>query len=144
MNAWRSIEYTDDGCTKYQCLACKVIWEARTSPEHAHWRFCPVCGTQWSGRLPDNEVGSEKAWARKRQYWESMNAVRARRLQLPWWRWEYFSHLFKEAGWQPDDAKPFQASAKLARSHHQHWHPDNKNGKWRLVLVPSAERFPLP
>jgi hypothetical protein len=144
MNAWRSVEYTDDGCTEYQCLACKATWESRTNPEHAHWRFCPACGTQWTGRLPDNEAGSEKAWERKSRYWQSRNAERARRLQLPWWQWEYFSHWFPEESWQPDEGKPFQASARQAHNLHKHWHPDNDGGKWRLVLVPSSEQFPLP
>ncbi len=26
---YRYIDYTDDGCSLYQCLACKGKWEAR-------------------------------------------------------------------------------------------------------------------
>ena len=29
---WRCIEYTDDGCSEYQCLACKGQWEGRDVP----------------------------------------------------------------------------------------------------------------
>lgn len=29
---WRYVEYTDDGCSRYQCLNCKEIWEGRDSP----------------------------------------------------------------------------------------------------------------
>jgi hypothetical protein len=142
MNAWRSVAYTDDGCTEYQCLACKATWEARTSPAHAHWRFCPVCGTQWTGRLPDNEAGSEKVWERKSRYWQSKNAERARQLQLPWRQWEYFSHRFPEEGWQPDEAKPFQASARQAHDLRKHCILTT-TAEMALVAVPSSEQFPL-
>lgn len=29
---WRHVEYTDDGCSRYQCLACKNQWEGRDAP----------------------------------------------------------------------------------------------------------------
>jgi hypothetical protein len=29
---WRTVKYTDDGCSLYQCLSCKRVWEARTDP----------------------------------------------------------------------------------------------------------------
>jgi len=44
---WRMVQGTDDGCTVYQCLACKADWESRTSP--CGWRFCPHCGEEWLG-----------------------------------------------------------------------------------------------
>lgn len=57
INYWRYVEYTDDGCSLYQCLSCYETWESRTSPGYfgvdddylAHWKFCPYCGTQWAG-----------------------------------------------------------------------------------------------
>jgi hypothetical protein len=145
INDWRSVEYTDDGCTEYQCLSCKTSWEARTSPEHAHWRFCPVCGIQWTGQLPDNDAACDRAWWRRRQYWTSQNAERSRRLHLPWWRYDYLSNFFPDDGWEPDyDTAPFQGSARTAHHNRKHWHADNNSGKWRLVMVPTTEQFPLP
>lgn len=55
INCWRYVEYTDDGCALYQCLACYEQWEARTQPGwftvegeyRPAFRFCPFCGTQW-------------------------------------------------------------------------------------------------
>jgi hypothetical protein len=29
---WRCMGYTDDGCSRYQCLNCKNDWEGRTAP----------------------------------------------------------------------------------------------------------------
>ncbi len=29
---WRCVRYTDDGCSLYQCLACKNEWEGRSAP----------------------------------------------------------------------------------------------------------------
>jgi len=44
---WRYVEYTDDGCTVYQCLSCYDSIEGRFSP--ADWKFCPYCGVEWEG-----------------------------------------------------------------------------------------------
>ena len=51
---WRLVDYADDGCSVYQCLSCKYIWESRTSPKnyggrYPDWTFCPVCGRKWEG-----------------------------------------------------------------------------------------------
>ena len=61
INFWRYVEYTDDGCAKYQCLSCYNTWEARTAPGwvdnhdkvgeyHPYFVFCPCCGTKWIGQ----------------------------------------------------------------------------------------------
>lgn len=47
---WRELHYTDDGCSKYQCLSCKESWESRSTPEYG-WKFCPYCGVKWEGGL---------------------------------------------------------------------------------------------
>jgi hypothetical protein len=71
--AAREVEYTDDGCSVYQCLSCYNTWEGRTSiltsecinPEESdpinykfktlyHWKFCPYCGIEWTVFPPDN------------------------------------------------------------------------------------------
>jgi hypothetical protein len=49
--AWRNIEYTDDGCSIFQCLNCYKTWEARTNPEWGEWKFCPVCGIAWEKEI---------------------------------------------------------------------------------------------
>ena len=32
INHWRTVRATDDGCSIYQCLACKQTWEGRDCP----------------------------------------------------------------------------------------------------------------
>lgn len=57
INYWRYVEYTDDGCSLYQCLSCYETWESRTAPGYFDlednyartWKFCPYCGVEWSG-----------------------------------------------------------------------------------------------
>jgi hypothetical protein len=43
---YRYVEYTDDGCSIYQCLWCKCTFETRDNPEY-QWNFCPKCGRSW-------------------------------------------------------------------------------------------------
>lgn len=57
INYWRYVEYTDDGCSRYQCLSCYKQWESRTVPGYFGlddsycpvFKFCPFCGVQWAG-----------------------------------------------------------------------------------------------
>jgi hypothetical protein len=42
INYWREVEYTDDGCSAFQCLNCYKQWEARTSPGQ-HTYECGEC-----------------------------------------------------------------------------------------------------
>jgi hypothetical protein len=32
INKWRLVEYTDDGCSLYECLQCEGRWESRSAP----------------------------------------------------------------------------------------------------------------
>lgn len=57
---WREIEYTDDGCSLYQCLHCYEKWEGRSSPEYG-WKFCPFCGVKWDGQEFARK-GTESRW----------------------------------------------------------------------------------
>ena len=70
---WRKKEYTDDGCSTYECLSCYDQWEARTSPGshykqedgtyqiETYWRYCPSCGIKWEGEhIWDVEATYEK------------------------------------------------------------------------------------
>ena len=39
---WRHVDWSDDGCSLFQCLNCKNGWEARTDPG-AEWleeKYC--------------------------------------------------------------------------------------------------------
>lgn len=59
LNKYRRIEYTDDGCTLYECLKCKAKWECRN-----FWNvYCGKCGTKWDGEL---EWEEEKSGAYRR------------------------------------------------------------------------------
>jgi len=51
LSKYRNVDYTDDGCTLYECLNCYKRWEARTNPEWSEWKFCPTCGCEWEGEL---------------------------------------------------------------------------------------------
>lgn len=60
---WRYVDYTDDGCSVYECLDCYRSWEARTDPKYSGWKFCPYCGCEWEGQ---REWDSNAKWNRKR------------------------------------------------------------------------------
>lgn len=62
---WREKEYTDDGCSVFECLNCYCTWESRTAPWHEYegersykvkWRMCPVCGCLWVGKKASEKV----------------------------------------------------------------------------------------
>lgn len=82
---WRYVDYTDDGCSLYQCLSCYKQWESRSVPGwtdlegeyHECWYYCPCCGVRWLGcqRERGDEYGPRRARiqeaqeARRREYW---------------------------------------------------------------------------
>ena len=41
--------YTDDGCSKYECLQCNDTWEGRSGG----FNFCPFCGIKFQGIQPN-------------------------------------------------------------------------------------------
>ena len=142
INHWRLVKHTDDGCSVYECLSCLAEWEARTSPE-CGWKFCPACGTRWNGPLPNYRELANKAWERRRQRWVAPHYERGKRLSAPEWRCES-RNLNYDQDWEPDGT-PFQGTAKAAwswlhrqrKNHHPEW-------EWRILLVSSKERYPLP
>lgn len=73
---WRYVDYTDDGCSIYQCLNCYVKWEARTSPKYGEWKFCPHCGCKWNG---EREWDANAKWERKK----GINPLPNARLNMP-------------------------------------------------------------
>jgi hypothetical protein len=44
---YRCVEYTNDGCSIWQCLSCKAKWECR----YGHFHYCGNCGVKWEGEL---------------------------------------------------------------------------------------------
>ena len=46
---FRFLQYTDDGCSLFECLWCKKQVEIRDNPNY--WCFCPHCGKSWFNRL---------------------------------------------------------------------------------------------
>ena len=60
---WRYKDYSDDGCSIYECLNCYKEWEARTSPKYSEWKFCPYCGCVWEG---EKEWDAEAKWNNKK------------------------------------------------------------------------------
>jgi len=51
---WRTANYSDDGCSIFECLSCYRTWELRGSPNN--WKYCPFCGTIWLGEKTTNPV----------------------------------------------------------------------------------------
>jgi hypothetical protein len=47
MNKYRYVQYADDGCEEYQCLACKFRFTIRS----ASMNFCSHCGVKFEGQL---------------------------------------------------------------------------------------------
>lgn len=69
MNKWRNVNYTDDGCTLYQCLSCMNKFEGRTGPV----RFCTFCGTEWEGQHEARPSGTPR-WLYDRYGGEGFDA----------------------------------------------------------------------
>lgn len=92
-------EYTDDGCSRYECLSCHESWEGRTGG----FRFCPFCGIQFQGVQPNRkEERLERNYRYKRdREWASgerpkldippflwVIEIRRRYGDEPWGKWE--------------------------------------------------------
>lgn len=60
---YRRVQYTDDGCTQYQCLWCMNHIEIRDDPQF--WCFCPKCAKSWFTRLECRDRGYPR-WAYNR------------------------------------------------------------------------------
>ena len=58
------VEYTDDGCSLFQCPTCKGKVESRSDARE--WKVCPLCGTSANGivvvfcRQYDCETGTTR------------------------------------------------------------------------------------
>ena len=61
INKYRHMHYTDDGCDEYQCLSCYKQLEIRFIPD---WKFCPMCGIEFSGQLKCRET-HQPSWLYK-------------------------------------------------------------------------------
>jgi hypothetical protein len=93
--------------------------------------------------LPNYRELANKAWERRRQRWVAPHYERGKRLSAPEWRCES-RNLNYDQDWEPDGT-PFQGTAKAAwswlhrqrKNHHPEW-------EWRILLVSSKERYPLP
>jgi DNA-directed RNA polymerase subunit RPC12/RpoP len=62
----RSMYYTDDGCTLYQCLNCQAQIETRNlvakyQTNELLWKFCPYCGIEFESYMPEKDQ-REKYW----------------------------------------------------------------------------------
>jgi hypothetical protein len=90
---WRYVEYTDDGCGKYQCLNCYQTWEGRTWPGYmsiegaftAVWKHCPYCGCQWTGATRTNDDDGYNARRKRIRAAEDARRFEDRPLPPYWW-----------------------------------------------------------
>lgn len=60
LKQYREIEYTDDGCARFECLACKSQWEVRYTPTV----YCGNCGIKFDGELiwDEKKCGHARKW----------------------------------------------------------------------------------
>lgn len=124
---WRYVEYTDDGCARYECLQCYSQWEGRSvvgyidfdsSVFKAVWKFCPYCGCEWTGstRTEEDEYGPRRQKVR--------NAENSRRFDdrkdppwMYWWAIEcnetttWRGQEPRATGWYPELYIPWWAGA---------------------------------
>lgn len=120
INQWRKVEYTDDGCTVYECLKCKAGWESRSDPEWGKWQFCPCCGTKWDGQLK---------WDENAKYEKHRLRNSAKQVQVfPNWIVEerYTDPMWNDEGplWErATELKNYPAvQAHAALKSHRQWH----------------------
>ena len=73
--AWRKSEYTDDGCSVYQCLSCYKTWEGRSNPEWEGWNFCPVCGVGWEYQIKNEDDKTFERRQRRYNYLDRKSEV---------------------------------------------------------------------
>jgi hypothetical protein len=142
LNKFRKIEYTDDGCTSYECLACGKEAEVR----NAGFAYCSYCGTKWDGELK---------WDEDRQYerrklghgatHEHMGAL------LFLWRIETRCNAFGKGAWMAKGGyRKITAAAALRwlRSNREEVLEEDLDDplpamEFRLRIYPS-KRLPLP
>lgn len=85
MNKWRTVRYTDDGCSLYQCLNCKNQWESRSIPGYItadytedyrtiegtfryipKQHYCAYCGIKFDGVVGYQHPSNEKCLGKRR------------------------------------------------------------------------------
>ncbi len=84
---FRCVDHTSDGCSEYQCLACKATWEAR----RCAFVYCGACGIKFAGEHK-SVTRSDKEWSREtprtppksRFVIEAKRIDRDRKLQGAW------------------------------------------------------------
>ncbi len=119
---WRYVEYVDNECATFQCLACTKQWTCCTEPGYyydlpippqyiAVWEFCPYCGIQWESAIRCN-TGNERMLGPRRLSQEK--AIRRRAFQSessihdnpePTWWWLiqrrlYYPDSYEKRFWE--------------------------------------------
>ena len=101
MRKYRLVQYTDDGCSLYQCLSCKeTIGEAR----HIALNFCSACGIKFEGRHECPEYWDAKLLRyAKKLGWEDSDIKRDE-------FYDYWMSLIQRDGQLPrGDVQPLKA-----------------------------------
>lgn len=134
LNKWRLVEYTDDGCSLYECLKCKDQWESRSSPRN----YCSECGTKWEGKLEP----SPRRELRRDMQWEAYEAAkRIEPLMFPVWSIEW-QCAFTD-GWEPFKDYGVACSAVNALrwlERERRYRRDEDDEKFRIVLAPKGTK----
>ena len=126
LNKWRYVDYTDDGCSIFECLYCHYKWESRTTPKD--WKWCPVCGVKWDGEQP-NRLQFTSRYPSSPQYkkYPPASFVVMRRVKhnypknAKWSEWSVFDTLYWEnSGPEPRFKKAYNKLKRIRKLEEEH------------------------
>jgi len=92
LNKYCYVEARDDGCSLYECLACRNQWEIRVGMKN--WKWCPFCGTEWEGELE---------WDIQKKFEKPYDNPRSRKDRLRNLAQVNIQERFVESGAEPQD-----------------------------------------
>jgi hypothetical protein len=116
LNKYRDVEYSDDGCEVYECMACKAQWEVRYFPT----AYCGNCGIKFEGQHEcrghytprweyerfDGHYWDERDYETRRAEDKEKEAIKAK--EKVWVIQKRITLLESEYSWDYEsDAEPF-------------------------------------
>jgi hypothetical protein len=113
LGQYRKIEYTDDGCSRYQCMWCKGCVEIRDDPKWG-WNFCPKCGKSW------------------------FEPMACRRRHTPRWSWDRYKGNYDATVMTTEGEKRVGEC-----EHPWHYQPSKATKKWIIERRVMYRREPL-
>lgn len=89
---YRHMQYTDDGCDRYQCLSCYDTMEVRS----VSFNFCPSCGIKFDGQLEcrktyiprwlyDLNLDEDRTYELQHKIWKTVKTGWVLKKRTVWW-----------------------------------------------------------